>query len=97
MKQMWVYILASRRNGTIYTGVTNDLIRRVHEHRTHAAPGFTEKYHVTKLVWFEAHEDAEQAIKREKAIKNWSRKWKLELIEKMNPEWEDLWDEIAQP
>ena len=71
---MWVYILASRRNGTIYTGVTNDLIRRVHEHRTHAAPGFTEKYDVTKLVWYEAHEDAEQAIKREKAIKGWSRK-----------------------
>ena len=97
MKQMWVYILASRRNGTIYTGVTNDLIRRVHEHRTHAAPGFTEKYDVTKLVWFEAYEDAVQAIKREKAIKSWSRMWKLELIEKMNPEWKDLWDEIAQP
>ena len=94
---MWVYILASRRNGTIYTGVTNDLIRRVHEHRTHAAPGFTEKYDVTKLVWFEAYEDAVQAIKREKAIKSWSRMWKLELIEKMNPEWKDLWDEIAQP
>ena len=94
---MWVYILANRRNGTIYTGVTNDLIRRVHEHRTHAAPGFTEKYDVTKLVWFEAYEDAVQAIKREKAIKSWSRMWKLELIEKMNPEWKDLWDEIAQP
>ena len=94
---MWVYILANQQNGTIYTGVTSDLIRRVHEHRTHAAPGFTKKYDVTTLVWFEAHEDPEQAIKREKAIKSWSRKWKLALIEKTNPEWRDLWDEIALP
>ena len=92
---MWVYILASQRNGTIYTGVTNNLIRRTHEHRTHTAPGFTAKYNVTRLVWFEAHDEPREAIRREKAIKSWSRKWKLDLIEAQNPDWRDLWDEIA--
>lgn len=97
MKQMWVYILASRRNGTIYTGVTSDSIKRVHEHRSHAAPGFTKRYDVTMLVWFENCEGPEAAIKREKAIKSWPRKWKLALIEKENPEWRDLWNDIASP
>ena len=97
MKEMWVYILASKRNGTIYAGVTNDLVRRVYEHRTHAVPGFTAKYDVTMLVWFEGHESPESAIKREKAIKSWPRKWKLDLIEKENAGWRDLWEEISRP
>ncbi len=96
MKTMWVYILASKRNGTIYTGVTNDLVRRVYEHRTHAIKGFTQKYNVTMLMHFEQFDDPENAIKREKNIKGWPRKWKLELIEKENPQWLDLWPEIVK-
>lgn len=91
---MWVYILASQRNGTLYTGVTNDLLRCVYEHRAHLVPGFTSKYDVTKLMFFEAHDAPETAIKREKNIKGWPRRWKLALIEKDNPLWVDLWDQI---
>lgn len=94
---MWVYLLASKRNGTIYCGVTNELARRVYEQRTHAVPGFTAKYNVTQLVWFGGFESPELAIKREKAIKSWPRQWKLNVIEKDNPEWRDLWDDIAKP
>jgi putative endonuclease len=91
----WVYILASRRNGTLYVGVTNDLIRRVWEHRQDLVPGFTRTYRVNLLVYYEAHGQIEEAIKREKQIKRWRRTWKIELIERSNPQWRDLWDEIS--
>ncbi len=90
MKQAAVYILASKRNGTLYTGVTSDLVNRTLEHKSHAIPGFTRRYGVDRLVWFEAHASMESAIRREKAIKEWRRQWKLELIEKANPAWNDL-------
>ena len=86
-----VYILASSRNGTLYTGVSSNLVQRVYQHREHVAKGFTYSYDVTKLVWYEMHETMESAIQREKRIKGWRRDWKLELIERRNPRWEDLW------
>lgn len=89
-----VYILASSRNGTLYIGVTSDLVRRVWEHKNNVVPSFTEKYGVHSLVWYEQHETMETAIKREKDIKEWKRAWKLKLIEDANPEWEDLYTEI---
>ena len=91
-----VYLLASDRNGTLYVGVTNDLIRRVHEHKSKAHRGFTKQYDVTRLVWFETYDDPENAILREKDIKKWQRAWKLRLIEEMNPQWLDLYDKITQ-
>jgi putative endonuclease len=87
----FVYILASRRNGTLYTGVTNDLIRRVQEHRQGLVDGFTKRYRVKLLVYFEVHQDINEAILREKRIKRWRRAWKLQLIEAENPQWRDLW------
>jgi putative endonuclease len=93
-KQFCVYILASARNGTLYTGVSSDLIKRIWQHKDDEADGFTKKYRVHTLVWFELHENAESAIRREKQIKEWKRKWKLELIEKSNPTWRDLYDEV---
>jgi len=92
---MFVYIMTNRPNGTLYTGVTNDLIRRAHEHRTHLNKGFSDRYNLEKLVWFEQHSAPAEAIRREKAIKKWNRAWKIELIEKQNPDWHDLWHEIA--
>lgn len=89
-----VYILASKRNGTLYTGVTSNLIQRVWEHKNDLVKGFTNKYHVHMLVYFELHEDMLAAITREKQLKKWNRKWKLALIEKDNPQWNDLWDDI---
>lgn len=86
----YVYILASRRNGTLYTGMTDDLARRVEEHRTGALPGFTKRYGVKILVWFEVHETREAAFVRERQIKKWERNWKLRTIEGTNPEWMDL-------
>lgn len=86
----FVYLLASRRNGTLYCGVTNDLSRRVSEHRAGSAEGFTRRHDVTRLVWFEAHGDIKEAILREKRIKRWNRAWKIALIEAGNPEWRDL-------
>lgn len=86
----WVYMLASRRNGTVYTGVTNDVARRVGEHKDKQVPGFTKQYDVTMLVWFEEHDEVARAIAREKQIKGWNRAWKLRLIEKDNPQWLDL-------
>lgn len=91
---MWLYIMASKRNGTLYLGVTGDLLRRVYEHKTHAVAGFTDKYDVTRLVHYEAFADPESAFRRQKNIKRWPRRWKIALIEKDNPLWEDLWDEI---
>ena len=95
MKQPCVYILASKRNGTLYVGVTSDLIRRVWEHETGVVDGFTKKYRVHTLVYFEQHPAMADAIVREKRIKSWHRKWKLDLIEAANPEWRDLYPEIT--
>ncbi len=89
-KRPAVYILASQRNGTLYIGVTSDLGKRVWEHRNSLVSGFTKKYAVHRLVYFEMHDDMTSAITREKQIKKWNRAWKLELIEKENPEWKDL-------
>jgi putative endonuclease len=91
----YVYILASRRDGAIYVGVTNDLVRRVYEHRTKAVPGFTSKYDITRLVWFEIYDDPISAISREKELKKWKRAWKIQLIEVQNPGWEDLYESIC--
>ena len=91
----FVYILASKRNGTLYVGVTNDLVGRVQEHRDGIVPGFTKRYGVKLLVYFETHGDINEAIAREKRIKRWLRKWKLELIEARNPQWHDLWLELT--
>ena len=87
----YTYILASRRNGTLYTGSTDDLARRVWEHKENIRPGFTSKYGVTLLVWYEAIETREGAVLRERQIKKWERAWKLRLIEDMNPDWNDLY------
>jgi len=95
-KQPCVYILASKRNGTLYTGVTGNLLNRVWEHKSGSVPGFTRRYGVKQLVWFEIHTTMEQAIIREKQIKEWQRKWKLELIEALNPEWRDLYDDLLK-
>jgi putative endonuclease len=95
MKQFYVYIVCSKRNGTVYTGVTSNLIKRVYEHRNNLADGFTKKYGIHQLVWYEMHKRAETAIPREKQIKKWNRQWKLDLIEKNNPEWKDLYDELV--
>ncbi|WP_210756806.1 GIY-YIG nuclease family protein [Caldichromatium japonicum] len=92
MKGPCVYILASRRNGTLYTGVTSNLIKRVWERKHDLVEGFTKRYQVHTLVWYEPHEDMRSAIAREKAIKEWKRRWKIELIEKLNPTWRDLYD-----
>jgi putative endonuclease len=91
----YVYLLASRKHGTLYVGVTNDLVRRVYEHRTKAAPGFTTRYGVSKLVWFEIHDTAEAAITLEKELKKWRRDWKIRLIEENNPAWDDLYAGIS--
>ena len=90
MKNYYVYILASKRNGTLYVGVTNDLERRISEHKQKIVKGFTEKYNVSKLVYYEDADDIGEAIGREKQLKKWERKWKLNLIEKENPTWRDL-------
>ena len=89
-----VYILASQRNGTLYTGVTSDLPKRIWEHKNDATEGFSKRYGVHLLVYFELLADMPSAITREKQIKKWNRAWKIRLIEEMNPEWRDLWDEI---
>ena len=91
MKQPCVYLLASQRNGTLYVGVTSNLVQRVWQHQEGLAEGFTKKYGVKLLVWYEQHETMESAIAREKAIKEWQRAWKIELIEKTNPDWSDLY------
>ena len=93
-KQPATYILASDRNGTLYIGVTSHLIGRIWQHREHAVEGFTSKYDVTRLVWYEMHGTMEEAILREKRIKKWNRDWKVRLIEERNPYWNDLWDQI---
>jgi putative endonuclease len=89
-----VYILASKRNGTLYIGVTSDLMKRVWEHKHDLVEGFTHKYGVHTLVYFEQHDEMVEAIRREKQLKKWNRAWKIELIEKANPDWRNLWQEI---
>ena len=96
MKNFYVYILCSKRNGTLYIGITSDLIKRLYEHKNDLVNGFTKKYNVHNLVWYEIHESAESAITREKQIKKWKRAWKLELIEQGNPEWNDLYEIICK-
>jgi putative endonuclease len=91
----YVYILASRKHGTLYIGMTRDLIRRVNEHKTDAVRGFTSRYGVHLLVWFESYDDVTNAIEREKELKKWRREWKVNLIERSNPEWVDLYAGIA--
>ncbi|MGD9006334.1 MAG: GIY-YIG nuclease family protein [Desulfobacteraceae bacterium] len=94
-KQPAVYILASRRNGTLYIGVTSNLVKRVWEHKNNLIEGFTKRYRVHHLVWYELHQTMDSAITREKRLKNWKRKWKLELIESNNPNWADLYNTIV--
>ncbi len=96
MKQYYVYILASKRNGTLYIGVTNDLIKRVWQHKNKLIDGFTKKYGVDKLVYYEATPDVESAITREKQMKNWHREWKVNLIQSKNPQWRDLYEDIIK-
>ena len=93
-KQPAVYILASKRNGTLYVGVTSDLVKRIWEHKNNVVEGFTKRYGVHQLVWYEVHEAMEYAIRREKQLKEWKRQWKLELIESANPDWKDLYRTI---
>ena len=95
-RQPAVYILASKRNGTLYTGVTSNLVRRVWEHKENVVEGFSKRHGVHQLVYFELHESMQSAIAREKQIKNWRRSRKVGLIESLNPRWKDLWDEVIQ-
>jgi putative endonuclease len=92
----YVYILASRRNGTLYAGMTDDLARRTWEHRNGVVPGFTKSYGVTMLVWYEAHDTRDTAFIRERQLKKWNRAWKWRLIEEANPTWRDLWDDLLK-
>lgn len=95
MAYAYVYLLASNKNGTLYLGVTSDLTKRIYEHKQHLAKGFSDKYDITRLVWFEPHDDIMQAIQREKQIKKWNRAWKLRLFEGSNPNWNDLSVELG--
>ena len=95
MKTPAVYILTNRPNGVLYIGVTSNLVQRIWVHRNDLAEGFTKRYRVHRLVWYEVHDTMESAIRREKALKKWYRGWKIELIEKTNPVWADLYDEIG--
>jgi putative endonuclease len=90
-REYCVYIMASKRSGTLYLGVTNDLDRRVYQHKSGLIEGFTKRYNVDRLVWFDGYGDIREAIGREKQIKSWNRAWKIRLIEKLNPEWKDLY------
>jgi putative endonuclease len=91
----YVYIVASRRNGTLYTGMADNLLQRIWQHKNDAFPGFTKQYGVKMLVWYEQHETRDAAIARERQIKKWNRAWKLQLIEQVNPAWSDLYDDIV--
>ncbi len=95
MKKMYVYIMTNQPNGTLYIGVTNDIIRRVHEHKNHLIKGFTSKYNLNILVYYEIYDDEITAIQREKNLKHYNRKWKIDLINKFNPTWTDLYEEIC--
>jgi putative endonuclease len=91
----FVYILASQRNGTLYIGMTDNLMQRIWQHRTEVIPGFTKQYGVKTLVWYEQHETRESALTRERQLKKWNRSWKLKLIVRMNPAWRDLWNDLS--
>ena len=95
-KSYYVYILASKRDGTLYIGVTSNLVKRAWQHREGLVDGFTKTYNVKRLVWFEAHEDVTAAITREKQIKKWNRAWKIDLIQEHNPQWRDLYEDLVQ-
>ena len=95
MKEYYVYIMANKRNGTLYTGVTNDLVKRTWQHKSGAVEGFTSKYKINRLVYYEIHSDILEAIKREKNIQAWKRAWKIRLIEETNSNWDDLYDVIT--
>jgi putative endonuclease len=92
--QYYIYILANKRNGTLYIGVTSNLVERVYEHKNNIIEGFSKKYNIHKLIYYEINNDIESAIRREKQLKKWNRKWKMNLIEKSNPEWKDLYYEL---
>ncbi len=94
MGEYYVYILASKKNGTLYLGITNNLLKRVYEHKNDMVDGFTKKYHVHQLVYYEESDDVKSAITREKQIKKWKRQWKIDLIEEFNPIWKDLYDNL---
>ena len=96
MKKMYVYIMSNAKNGTLYIGVTNDLIRRVYEHKSKEIEGFTSHYRLNKLVYYEIFDSEIEAIQREKTLKHWNRNWKKDLIEQMNPDWNDLYNEICK-
>jgi putative endonuclease len=96
MRTFYAYMLASDRNGTLYVGVTSDLVKRVWQHKEGFVEGFTKEYGVKHLVWYEQHASAESAIAREKHLKKWNRAWKIELIQKMNPYWNDLYEDVAR-
>lgn len=96
MRIFYIYIMASQRNGTIYIGVTNNLIKRAYQHRNGLIEGFTKEYKVNRLVYFEEYSDIREALPREKQLKRWKRSWKLELIEKNNPTWRDLYDDLLK-
>ncbi|MBI1262994.1 MAG: GIY-YIG nuclease family protein [Rhizobiales bacterium] len=93
-KSYYLYILANKRHGTLYVGVTNDLVRRIHEHKNGLIDGFTKRYGVKMLVWYGETPDIEAAVQREKTMKRWPRAWKINVIEEMNPEWRDLYDDL---
>ena len=95
MKTYYVYIMASKRNGTLYIGVTDDLIKRVYQHKNDLIDGFTKKYGIHTLVYYESANDVDSAVQREKRLKKWNRIWKFRIIEQMNPEWRDLYDDLA--
>ena len=95
MEDSYVYILASQRNGTLYIGSTTNLVQRIWDHKNKVRPGFTAKYNVHFLVYYEAHQELMEAARREKRLKNWCRQWKINIIEKFNPTWRDLYDEIS--
>ena len=96
MARYAVYIVTNKRKGTLYIGVTGDLVRRSWQHRTGAVPGFTKRYGLKRLVWYELHDSIEAAIQREKTMKSWPRQWKLNVIEERNLRWRDLWNEITR-
>ena len=93
-KTYHVHILTNQKRGTFYVGMTSDLVRRIYEHREKLVPGFTKRYGLTRLVYYEAHSDVHEAIRREKRLKRWEREWKFDLIEKDNPDWRDLWFDL---
>ncbi|MBN1626038.1 MAG: GIY-YIG nuclease family protein [Deltaproteobacteria bacterium] len=94
IKQPYVYVLSNKRNGTLYIGVTSELAKRVWQHKNSVVEGFSKRYDLHHLVWYEPHENMESAITREKKMKKWNREWKVKLIEKMNPDWKDLYETI---